>query len=43
MIGKGYADSKVDPCQRYDLEGQDGGDQFETSTAADPQMNWWGH
>ena len=24
-----------------DSEGQDGGDQFETSAVADQQMNWW--
>jgi hypothetical protein len=35
------SDLEIDPCQRYDLEGQDGGDQFETPAAADQQMNWW--
>jgi hypothetical protein len=35
------SDLEADPCQRYDLEGQDGGDQFETSAAPDKQMNWW--
>ena len=35
------SDLEVDPCQRYDLEGRMGGDQFETSAAADQQMNWW--
>jgi hypothetical protein len=35
------SDLEVDPCQRYDLEGRTGGEQFETSAAADQQMNWW--
>jgi hypothetical protein len=32
------SDLEADPCQRYALEGND---QFETSAAADQQMNWW--
>ena len=35
------SDLEVDPCQRYDSEGQDGGDQFDTSAVADQQINWW--
>ena len=35
------SDLEVEPCQRYDLEGRAGGNLFETSAAADQQMNRW--